>query len=199
VSPSSSASSSASPSAPANVTDDFNRADSTTSLGTSTSGHAWTALTGTWGISSNKAYVENSSGSQTIAYVEAADADVIIEVTVHNNTLSNSINRMGIAFRITDASNYLFAYFVGTNALRIFKVVAGSGTQIGTATVTFANNSVLKVVIAGYQLEAYQNGVLKVGPITETFNQTATKHGLVWENGGRPITECRWEDFSITL
>jgi hypothetical protein len=124
---------------------------------------------------------------------------VTIEVTLHKTDATNSINRMGIAFRISDSSNYLFAYFSGTNSLRIFKVVAGAGTQIGTATVTFANNSVLKVVLSGDQIEAYQNGVLKVGPVTESFNQSATKHGIMWEAGGQAITVCRWEDFSITF
>lgn len=180
------------------ATDSFTRADSTTSLGVADTGHVWVPFTGTvWGISSNKAYIQNSSGSQTIVYIETGEADVTIEVTLNNNTGSNSINRMGIAFRISDENNYLFAYFLGTNSLRIFKVVAGSGTQIGTATVTFANNSVLKVVLSGTSIAAYQNNVLKVGPITESFNQTATKHGIMWEAGGRPITECRWDDFSI--
>lgn len=180
------------------VTDDFNRADSTTTLGTSTSGHVWVPFTSTvWGISSNKAYIQNSAGPQTIAYVESGAGDVTIEATVHKTDATNSINRMGVAFRVSDEDNYLFAYFVGTNALRIHKVVAGSGSQIGTGTVTFANNSVLKVVLSGTSIEAFQNGVSKVGPITESFNQTATKHGIMWEAGGQAITVCRWEDFSI--
>lgn len=180
------------------VTDDFNRADSTTTLGSATTGHVWVPFTGTvWGISSNKAYIQNSAGSQTIAYVETGVADVTIEVTVNKSDATNSINRMGVAFRISDESNYLFAKFTGSNQLAIFKVVAGSGTQLGTTTVTFSNNSVLKVVLSGNQISAYQNGLLKVGPLTESFNQTATKHGLVWEAGGQAITVCRWDDFSI--
>jgi hypothetical protein len=124
---------------------------------------------------------------------------VAIQVTLHKTDATNNLNRMGIAFRITDANNYLYAYFLTSTALRLFKFVAGSGTQIGSATVTEVNNDVLKVVLAGDQIEVYQNGVLKIGPITETHNQTATKHGLFREISGSAITVCRWEDFSIVL
>ena len=178
------------------VSDDFNRADNASSLGTATSGHVWTALGGTWGISSNKAHISNATGLKP-AYVECGAADVSVQATLNKTDASNNLNRIGIAFRISDASNFLYAYYLTSTGLRLFKLVAGVNTQIGTATVTGTNNDVLKVVTSGDQIEVYQNGVLKIGPITETHNQTATKHGLFFEVGGSSFTLCRWDDFSI--
>lgn len=177
--------------------DDFNRADSATSLGTSSSGHVWVPLGGTtWGISSNKAYLPSAS-TQTVAYCEANDADVTIEVVLSKSDATNNLNRMGISFRLTDDSNYLYAYFLSSTSLRLFKKVTGAGTQLGLATVTETSGDGLKVIANGDQIEVYHNGVLKIGPITESFNQTATKHGLFHETGGSLGTVCRWDDFSV--
>lgn len=177
--------------------DNFNRADSAVSLGTSSSGHAWTALHGGWGISSNKAYIHTSAG-QCVAYCEASDADVSIEVRLNKSDATNTLNRMGIAFRITDVDNYLYAYFLTSTSMRLFKFVAGAGTQLGSAVVTGTDGDLLNVTTSGDQIEVFQNGVSRIGPITESHNQTATKHGLFWEIGGQLIGVCRWDDFAVT-
>lgn len=178
------------------ASDDYNRADSTTAIGTATSGHLWTSLGGVWGIKSNKAYIENITGIKP-AYLEVGAADVTVQVRLNKSDASNNLNRMGIAFRISDANNFLYAYCITSTGLRLFKLVAGSGTQIGTASVTEADGDLLKVVTNGTSIEVFYNGVSKI-TVTESHNQTATKHGLFWEAGGSSNTLCRWDDFSIT-
>jgi hypothetical protein len=77
----------------------------------------------------------------------------------------------------------------------MFKVVAGSFTQLGsTASYTAANGDVLKFTVNGSTLNGYVNGALKVGPQTESAGSTNTKHGLRSFND----SASRFDDFSIT-
>lgn len=190
-------SSSVSPSAPGIISDDFNRADDASSLGTSSSGHLWVVpgASGTWGISSNLAYLP-SPQNRSVCYIEANDADVTVEVSLFTSTAANTIARQGLMFRLTDNANYLYLYFINNSTLRCYKLVAGGETLLFTTTQTATNGDILKVVTAGDQIEIYHNNNLET-TITESHNQTATKHGLFWENGGASSTIARWEDFSI--
>lgn len=169
--------------------DDYNRADSATTLNTSSSGHAWTALAGTWGITSNAGYLP-SGANESVAYLEASDADVTIEVKCTGTSLS----RQGLAFRVVDINNFLIWYFIGGN-IQCWKQVANGWTQIASAAVTAAQNDIIKVVLSGTSIDLYHNGSLKAS-ITESAHQTATKHGMYWEVGGSAAV--RWDDFSVT-
>lgn len=170
--------------------DDFNRADSTSSLGTpSDGGSSWVAAAGTWGINSNRGYLATSSGGQETAYLESSVADVDVQVT-----LAVSGSDYGVCARLTDASNNLIGIRSGASDYRIYKRVAGSFTQLGsTVAVTSANGDVMKFTANGSSLTLYQNGVSKV-TATDSFNNTATKHGL----RSNADTTTRFDDFSIT-
>lgn len=52
------------------ISDDFNRANSAVTLGTSTSGQSWENLSGTWGISTNRAYAVTSNNSYPVATID---------------------------------------------------------------------------------------------------------------------------------
>lgn len=178
--------------------DDFNRADSTTTLGTSSSGHAWTALGGTWGISSNKGYIQDATGVKP-PYLESGVSDCTVKAVLNKSDASNNLNRFGIAFRISDASNFIYAYFITSSQARLFKFEAGVGTQIGSATgLTETNGDSLSAVLSGTSIIIKHNTNTIIS-VTETFNQTATKHGLYWEAGGSAASVCRWDDFLVTV
>lgn len=177
------------------ITDNFNRTDNASSLNTSSSGHAWVALVGTWGVNSNRGYLP-AAEPQSVAYIEASESDCTVEVTLLTSNSSNLLSRQGMAFRISDASNYFYFYWINNSVLRCYKFVAGSETQLFTQNITAADNDVLKVVLLGDQIEIYHNDDLK-DTITESFNQSATKHGLFWQVGGSAASIARWEDFSV--
>lgn len=171
------------------VTDDFNRADSATTLNTSSSGHTWVAEAGTWGIDTNQAYLPTPTTDARVL-VETGASDCTIEVT-----LATIGNRPGISFRYVDLNNYWVVHRVGGLGYLILKRVAGSWTTVHTEAMSTANGDVLKVVLSGSSIEFWVNAVLKTTLTGQTDHQTATQHGLYHETGSEP---ARWENFSIT-
>ena len=170
----------------ATVSDTFNRADNASSLGTSDSGHVWSALLGTWGISSNKAYKPSGAG-QSFAVVDSGLSDCTIDVTVSGTLTAGG----GITFRATDASNLWFVEMdVGQTLL--YKVEAGGYNAPVTGMATFSVGDVMSVVLSGTSISIEKNGT-QIGSHTSSFNQTATKHGL--RAYGNAVT---FDDFSVT-
>lgn len=175
-----------------NRTDSFNRADSASSLGTpSDAGTAWSALYGTWGVSGNAAYCPSNTVFG-VAALEASAADADVQVTYRGPDPAANV---GPAARVTDADNGIYLYnYAGT--FYLVKNVAGAFTVLDSAAGSTADGSVLRVRCQGDQVTAYLNGSPLIGPVTETFNQSATKHGLF--NGGLYGTANRFDDFSVT-
>lgn len=79
------------------IIDTFNRADG--SLGTSSSGHLWSVLTGTWAISSNKATSSTAGSSYPLASVDLGAQNGIISADITDGG-------PGLAFWITDANSW---------------------------------------------------------------------------------------------
>ena len=170
------------------VTDTFTRADSAVSLGTSDSGHAWTAHASTWGIVSNTAYNPGAAGSlYHAASVDAGIADGVIQVTFSTTAVG-----MGICARVTDDNNFLHLEFGGASDLTLYKRVAGAFTSLGTFGVTGANGDVLKLECRGSTLNAYLNGVLRI-TASDAFNSSATRWGL----SGNTLTP-RWDNLTVS-
>lgn len=163
------------------VSDSFNRADSTTTLGSTDSYAGGSAMTwgviGTavYGISSNQAY-ESTSANDNPAYVDlGANADNV-RVSVDLAT-SSGIYNTGLAFRITDNRNYFRCY--GTTAsLKIDRMVNGTLTNIASVTLSgYTYPITFSVEVSGSTINYLVNAVQK-GTLTDTNLQTATKHGL---------------------
>lgn len=171
-----------------NRSDDFNRANSTSSLGTpSDGGSAWVVLAGTWGINSNQAYT-SASTSQATAYLEASVSDVEVQVTV------NTVAEGTLLVRAVDATNYLILAWAGVGTGIIYKRVAGTFTQIGSSIFsTLSNGDVVKFVANGSALEVFRNGS-SVWTLTDSTHISATKHGMRSQSN----TTQRLNDFSIT-
>lgn len=174
------------------ITDSFNRTDSSTTLGSTDGGTilAWTPLTGTWGINTNRAYCATSgSGDQDTAVVESGVADATVQVTV---TVAGD---GGICFRATDTNNY---FVIGNDppTSKLYKRVAGTFTAIATGGTQFVNGDVMKITFSGTSITVYLNGT-SVLTATSTHNQTATKHGL--RLYGATSTSMRFDNFSIAV
>lgn len=172
--------------------DDFNRADNSSSLGTSSSGHVWSAENGTWGISSNQAHM-NTSTANAVAVVESGVADCTVQVTL----AALAGFRPGLTFRFVDDSNYWVWYRVTTTSYQCWKRVSGTFTLMHDATgLTVADGDVIKVVLSGTSIALYHQGSLITTLTSQTDHQTATKHGMYSEIG--LPTNTRWDDFSVT-
>ncbi len=176
----------------ASRTDTFNRADSASALGTpSDGGSAWVAQSGTWGISSNQGY-DVTGGSQETAVLEASASDVDVQVT-----LVLAGNSEGLIARSAGDNDYLlFVFQTSSNELYLYKRVGGSFTDLngGAVSSTITSTDVFKLSVSGSTVNCYQNGVLKIGPITTTAGQTNTKHGL----RAHSSSGARFDTFSIT-
>jgi hypothetical protein len=177
------------------VADDFNRADSSSSLGsTSTGSAAWTAVIDTWGISSNQAY--KASGSSTgIAVVESGHGDCTVSATL---AAGISTSNTGIVFRYQDSGNHwvLEGGNGSTQAALYKKTGGGSYTSIATSAgnVHFTNGDVISVILSGSSITVKQNGTTIITTTDSAFS-TATKHGL--HISGNDNT-ARFDDFSVT-
>lgn len=165
-------------------TDTFDRANSTSSLGTpSDGGSAWTALSGTWGISSNQAYT-SAAISDSLAVLDSGSADTTVGVTVATNS-----SNPGLIWRASDVNNL----FLWTRSGIVYRKQSGSYTSLGTRS-TFTSGDVIEVDLSGSTFTGWKNGVSWGADITSTFNQTATLHGLRSDNN----TGNRFDDFGIT-
>lgn len=173
-----------------NRTDNFNRADTTSAIGTpSDGGSAWTQQSGTWGISTNQGY-ESGAGSQTSAVLESSVANVDVQATINVAAAD-----CGLIARAADDNNYLLlitSTVVG--GFTIYKRVAGSFTNIASASFTVSNGDVCKFEVdSSNLLQGFQNGVSKVS-VTDSAGSTNTKHGIRSNN----VSTARFDDFSIT-
>lgn len=154
------------------VNDGFTRANNATSLGTADSGQAWVSDTPSslWGISSNTAQSQNAASGLTTVNSAVADCTVTAVLTLGTNTTG------GVAWRATDSSNYFFLYL---NSGAVYKYVAGSltGPVINGGYSGAGTAGTYSVILLGSSHTLQRNGTT-VGTATDTFNQTATKHGL---------------------
>lgn len=170
------------------VFDSFTRADSAVSLGTAETGHAWTALAGTWGISSNQArLVTDSAANNNAAVVDSGRAD--------NFTVSMRVATTGtvrLVWRCTDVANGFMLLVLSPNVI-MYRLQAGVYNQIATVAQAVANNDVLAVRVVGNTHAALLNGAQIIAPTTDAFNNTATKHGI----GESSSINTRMDEFTV--
>lgn len=171
------------------ITDDFNRTDSSTSLGVATTGQTWNALKGTWGISGNQAY-QAAVLADSLVVIESSRSDVTVQVTLPTN---DKLSRL--VFRAIDVNNYLYCQSHTNQAgasFSFYKVVNGTTTLINSVANTAANGDVLKAVLNGSSVTLFKNGTQML-TATVTDHQTATKHGI----GQSFAATSRFDYFSI--
>lgn len=170
------------------VSDGFNRPDSTNALGNTDTGNAWEIVSGDWGISGNAAYTSVASASTSLAVVESGVSDGELSVTISAG-ITNARNRL--IFRYTNVDNFLYVVTT-TTGYALSKRQAGSISTIGNYDITLVNGDVLKVVMRGSSIKLYINGLLGIDA-TNTFNTTATMHGLGIYNS----TLARFDNFKV--
>ena len=174
------------------VTDSFNRADNASSLGTADSGQVWSALVGTWGISSNTAIRVSGAGTGYVV-TESGIADAIIQAKLSPTDAAQTF-LAGLIFRVQSTNNVWGFYIRPNLGLAIlFKLVAGVLTTTDTVSYTRSAASVLKVICAGTTIDCYVNEVRVIHATGRTDFQTATQHGLY----ANAVPVATWNDFAV--
>lgn len=173
------------------ITDTFTRADNASSLGSTEGANVkvWSALAGTWGINTNRAY-NSTSVSSDLAVVDAGVADCTVSMT-----FGVAPNFFGLAFRAVDATNF---WEIQCTPTQIFlqKIIAGAATTVASPAGTFAINDTIAAVLSGSSITVKQNGTIVIGPVTDAQFASATKHGLF---NGLGVATPRYDNFSITV
>lgn len=131
-------------------------------------------------ILSNAAVFDTGSGPAVYYYNSApssADYETSVDITITSDI------PIGVAMRISSSGeNAYFAYIPGkAYNVRLYKVVSGSQSQIGTSsgTVTWTNGSThnLKIKCTGTSIEAYWDGTLML-TVTDSSISAAGFPGL---------------------
>jgi hypothetical protein len=196
------------------VTDDFNRADSTTDpgtpVGTISSGWDEESLGGSggaWGISGNELYqATNRGGSGTRTHgvsvtVPATSVDISVDITAAQ---SGNVVTAGLYFRQATFNNY-FRLVINRSsggALGWFlqKCISGSFTTLASGTPGAATGT-LRVTDDGSEITAYINGA-QVAQVTDTALNTNAEQGIcvsyVSTSGANSGTGWRFDNFIMT-
>jgi hypothetical protein len=158
----------------ANRSDNFNRADSTSALGSpSDGGSDWVAAAGTWGISSNTGYKVSSAAFQS-AYLEASSATCSVSFTVAAQ------GNGGLVGRLANDNNFIYGQVVSNSTVcYVYRKVGGTFTQIGpSATVTHTVGDVwLLSIDSSDNILLKQNGTTRI-TTSSSSGSTNTKWGL---------------------
>jgi hypothetical protein len=163
------------------VSDSFNRANSTTTLGSTDSYNGGTAkvwtnqdTTGTWGINTNRAYVQTDAQNRMITVVSSGISNGTVEADITWATGAY----VGLNFRNTDLNNF-FDICINSTSLVLRKYVSGSSTTLGTYNFTAVNGTIYHIAATfnGSTITISLDGVQRI-TVTDSFNSTATLHGL---------------------
>jgi hypothetical protein len=173
---------------PVGFTDLFNRANSTTTLGS-----PWSALVGVWGINGNAAYPVSGVGSSTsVAAVDGGLADGTVTATMAAAAVAG--NEHGIAFRVVDASNFCALVQTTTFGGWVLRaVVAGSTVSSTFVFASYAAGTVIRLDLTGSSVAVRANGTL-ISTVTLPYNLEATKVGFVAPNGS---SVARWDSITV--
>ena len=156
-------------------TDDFNRANM--NLEASPSPYIWTRVDGTAAalkVVSNKCNIDNGAGSNT-AYrcPDQGSANHYTQVTIGDDFFTS----FPLAVRLTDSDNFIGCRAFGV--YQLYKRDGGSFTLLGSSASSYAANDVVRLEASGNSISVKVNGVTVIGPVTESFNNTVTRQGMV--------------------
>lgn len=166
------------------VADTFNRADSSTTLGTTTTGSKTWQSYGTsnvWGITGNTAYPVTPRWDYPV-YVDAgASSNLILSIKV-----SMYHHYQQIFWRIVDDKNYWVL-----QGEDVYRSINGTWVKMATLTTDIIDNDVVRVELVNDTHKVYVNGMLGA-TVVDSTHQSGTKFGMSSQNGS-----VRFDDFKI--
>ena len=159
--------------------DDFNRADSTTTLGSTPIGNkAWSYIGGgansalaRWGIKSNQAYSSAAYGD-ILAVVDVGLASAVAKIDIKTRS------DVGLVFRVQDENNFFMVWGdISANVYKVMKKIGGGYTTIFTSAVAVVSGDKVEAVTSGDTITVYVNNV-QVWTGTDAALNTATRYGI---------------------
>ncbi len=179
------------------VSDTFTRANSTTALGTADTGQLWTLVGAPiFGISSGQVYSPNATFNER-AFVDAEVSDCTVQVKIAAIAAGGSC---GLFLR--SAADGLTGFNLSLNA--IFRYTAPStNTQLGAAfSQTLVAGDTVRAKMSGPTITIYRDAgstgtFVQVAQVTDTTNQTATRHGL--RSTSNAALANRMDDFKVAI
>lgn len=172
------------------ITDNFNRANNATSLGSSSEGWSWTAVDGTWGIDSNAAIQSvQSQNNSARAEIDLATVNHYAQLTLASLTANLLVGGVCTRFAAAAKTFYCYVWRTSTTRYSLFKCVTGTFTLIGTGGAVKADGDVIKLESnSSNQHTGYRNGAVDLAAVTDTSITTGLRTGMVMNRdaGGQP-------------
>ena len=167
------------------ITDDFNRADADPPSNAA-AGWSWTEVSGTvWRINTNR--VQHSGQILAIRSLRAesdlSGADHYAQVYKETNTYDDAQHYEGPCCRFSSSAETFYTGVwrespSGTTVVRLYKVVAGTPTQIGSDVGVAGNdNTTVKVEANGSTIKVYYEGAQQISE-TDTSISDGTRAGI---------------------
>lgn len=175
------------------VRDDFNRADSSTTLG-----WPWTTISGIWGVSGNKAYSVSGSGYRC-AVLDADSSHAQAEAVMSGTALGCGVYVAGIS------NTSLLMAVVGSGTVDVLKRVSTTTTYLGnTGASTYVEGSRIRVRHDPAAAKVYAQVIKPDGTASAEVSWTVdaafasyTDAGLI-VNNVTPAGSARWDDAWVT-
>jgi hypothetical protein len=166
----------------ATITDDFNRADST-SLGA-----GWVEVSGDWSIISSRLSSGNAGGTIILRAAGAmASSDHSVQVTI----AATAAVSHGVWARGNSNISQGYLWRNDGTSWNLFSVVGGSFSSIGSYAAAAVAGDVAKLEVVGSTIKGYVNGVVRVS-VTDTNVATGTSVGIRAES----VSALRFDDFA---
>lgn len=146
----------------------------------------WTEVEGTsWGIVSNRADLAVAAGTSTArADADLETIDHFAQVTIAAIThVPGGAHRGGVICRKDNTATLTYYRWYDDEddqLCHLGKIVAGIGTELGTANQAIAGD-VLRLEVAGSNIRAYRNGILQLS-VVDTEIATGRRCGVTGAN-----------------
>ena len=154
------------------VSDTFNRANSTTGIGTADSGQTWEALTGVNGISSNEAYGVSFDSNFARSIIDSGLSDFTLTCDI---TKGSSSWAPRLIFRVTDNNN-MIGVSLPNGQITLYKRVGGAYISIASVESSMPT-ATYKIVCNGTSVKVYVDDVIVFDEVITDFT-SVTKHGI---------------------
>lgn len=174
------------------IRDDFDRPDNATTLGKTTTGEDWEAVTGTWGVKDKQAYVaaKNTGGPRNMAVVDLGSGDGSVQAK-----MAKLVDGWGLAFRVRGPNSWWAIKAVPkVGTLNVVKFKDGDEVRVdNVGLVKFDDNTTIRVEFVGDLITVFVNGNPQRTFKDSYLMANGTKAGLFVE--GPAVTDARWSEF----
>lgn len=187
------------------LTDTFNRANSTTSLGSTDTGQAWSVANGVWGISSNRAYLVSETHSPedlgSFAFIETGNKAMKVSANIYGMLAAGSYP--GVVVRYESVNNLYLGYFEQTgNTLVIYWRNGATWVSLASVAWTWTEGDQMSLSAqeeaTATRLRLSINGVEKINFAHTTAGRPqGTKAGLRDDFDAGVTTGATFDNFSV--